>query len=100
MREFSDLSRVLLPFAEWSFSLWFYTASHSELVLQLRHPSKCEVRYLVFDGCRDVCVPDLSKVGAISVRSNDELSWEVSTEGGVKLQAEVWRLVEEYAYPI
>jgi len=40
MISFEELPDALRPYASWSLSMWFYTVSHSELVLQLRHPDQ------------------------------------------------------------
>lgn len=94
--QFEKLGDVLLKYAGWHVTMWFYTVSHSELVLQLRHPEVYRVKFLVLSGCRDICVPAEGVLDAIETERRDELSCEVKLFEGFRVHAETWRLVDEY----
>lgn len=94
--QFEKLGEALHEYAGWTVTMWFYTVSHSELVLQLRHPEVYRVKFLVLSGCRDICVPAEGALDAIKTERQDELSSEVKLFEGCRVQAETWRLADEY----
>ena len=96
MISFEELPDALRPYASWSLSMWFYTVSHSELVLQLRHPDQYRIKYLVLSGCGDVCIPAISAVEHVQVEKLDEMTWRLTLSEYAAATAETWRLEDEY----
>ena len=96
MNDFSDLASALEEHLGWSVAMWFYTASHSELVLQLRRRDEYEVAFLVLSGCGDVAVPALSILEKVGVEQIDDLTWTVRLSDSLVVTAETWRLCDAY----
>lgn len=94
--QFENLGAALHEYVGWAVTMWFYTVSHSELVLQLRHPEVYRVKFLVLSGCRDICVPAEGVLRAGKTQRHDELSSEVTLFDGFRVEAETWRLADEY----
>ena len=94
--EFNGLAEALRECSGWNVMMWFYTVTHSELVLQLRHPDVYRVKFLVLSGCSDICVPAEGALNGVRVAQLSELNWEVSLFDGFRVHAEAWRLTDDY----
>jgi len=93
------LVKALKIFDGWCVKMWFYTVSHSELVLRLEKPRESQYTYLVLSGCGDIVVPELSEVKGVQVERNGDLRWTLSFHGFFKVTAEAWRLERDYPFP-
>lgn len=93
------LIRALQGYEGWSVTMWFYTISHSELVLRLTPPVGERFTFLVLSGCGDVCIPDPSAVSGARWDQCGDISWSLEFDGGFRVISECWRITDDYPFP-